>query len=74
MVTEHQVLHLRCPVCQQVSRGAFPAEAPSRAQYEPHVHALAVYLVEEQLVPLGRVQQVLSDHFAVEAGRGTLVA
>ena len=31
--------------------GAFPAEAPSRAQYGPRLRALAVYLVEEQLVP-----------------------
>jgi transposase len=72
-VTEHQAVHVRCPRCQQVSRGAFPAEAPSRAQYGPHVRALAVYLVEEQLVPLGRVQALLSDLFAVEVGRGTLV-
>lgn len=73
-VTEHQALHLRCPACQQVSRSAFPIEAPSRAQYGPHVRALAVYLSEEQLVPLGRVQQLLSDLFAVQVGRGTLVA
>jgi transposase len=74
VVTEHQALHLRCPACQQVSRGRFPAEAPSRAQYGPHVRALAVYLVEEQLVPLGRVQALLSDLFGVQVGRGTLVA
>jgi transposase len=74
VVTEHQALHVRCPACQQVSKGAFPPEVPSRAQYGPHLRALAVYLVEEQLVPLGRVQQLLSDLFAVEVGRGTLVA
>jgi transposase len=74
VVTEHRALHLRCPHCDQVSRGAFPAEASSRAQYGLHVRALAVYLVEEQLVPLGRVQALLSDLFAVQVGRGTLVA
>jgi transposase len=74
VVTEHHALHLRCPACQQISVGTFPAEAPSRAQYGPHVRALAVYLVEEQLVPLGRVQALLSDLFAVQVGRGTLVA
>src|SRR5258706_2877814 len=73
-VTEHQALHLRCPQCQQVSVGAFPPEAPSRAQYGPHVRALSVYLVEEQLVPLGRVQALLFDLFGVQMGRGTLVA
>jgi transposase len=72
-VTEYQALHVRCPQCQQVSVGVFPAEAPSRAQYGPQLRALAVYLVEEQLVPLGRVQQVLADLFGLRLGRGTLV-
>jgi transposase len=72
-VTEHQALRVRCPRCQAVSVGAFPAEAPSRAQYGPQLRALAVYLVEEQLVPLGRVQQLLRDLVGVGLGRGTLV-
>lgn len=74
VLTEHQALQVRCPACQQVSVGRFPGEAPSRAQYGPHVRALAVYLVEEQLVPLGRVQALLADLFGVVVGRGTLVA
>jgi transposase len=73
VVTEHQALRVRCPSCQQVTGAAFPAEAPSRAQYGPHLRALAVYLAQEQLVPLGRVQQVLADLFGVRLGRGTLV-
>jgi transposase len=73
-VSKHQALHVRCPQCQQVSVGAFPAEAPSRAQYGPQLRALAVYLVEEQLVPLGRVQQVLADLFGLRLGRGSLVS
>src|SRR5258707_9940520 len=73
LVTEHQALHVRCPRCQRVSVGAFPAETPSRAQYGPQLRALAVYLVEEQLVPLGRVQQLLRDLVGVQLGRGTLV-
>ena len=73
LVMEHQALHVRCPSCQQVNVGTFPAETPSRAQYGPRLRALAVYLVEEQLVPLGRVQQVLCDLVGVRLGRGTLV-
>src|SRR5258706_7149101 len=73
LVTEHQALHLRCPACQTVNVGTFPTEAPSRAQYGPRLRALAVYLVEEQLVPLGRVQQLLRDLLGVQLGRGTLV-
>jgi transposase len=73
-ITEHQALHLRCPTCAQVSVGAFPAEAPSRAQYGTGVRALAVYLVEQQHLPLGRVQQLLSDLWRMRLGRGTLVS
>ncbi len=72
-ITEHQALRVRCPTCQAVTAGAFPAEAPSRAQYGPRLRALAVYLVEAQFVPLGRVQQLLADLAGVRLGRGTLV-
>jgi transposase len=72
-VSEQQALHVCCPVCAQVSVGAFPAAAPSRAQYGPQLRALAVYLVEEQVLPLGRVQQLLADLFGLRLGRGTLV-
>jgi transposase len=73
VVTEHQALHVRCPSCNQVSVGAFPAEVPSRAQYGPRVRALAVYLVQEQFVPFGRAQQLLADLFGARLARGTLV-
>src|SRR5271166_7063815 len=73
VVTEHQALHVRCPACQTVTSGAFPAQAPSRAQYGPRVRALAVYLVEQQLVPYGRVREVLADLFEASLSLGTLV-
>jgi transposase len=72
-ITEHQALHVHCPTCWAVSVGAFPAEAPSRAQYGPRLRALAVYLVEAQFVPLGRAQQLVADLAGVRLGRGTLV-
>src|SRR5260221_981382 len=74
VVCEHQALHVRCVHCQQVCVGAFPAPVPSRAQYGPQVRALAVYLVEAQFVPFGRVQQLLADLFGMRLARGTLVA
>jgi transposase len=72
-ITEHQALHLRCPRCAHVSVGDFPTEAPSRAQYGAQIRALAVYLVEQQHLPLGRVQQLLSDLWRMRLGRGALV-
>jgi transposase len=74
VVTEHQALRMRCPACQAVSAGTFPAAAPSRAQYGPRLRALAVYLVQAQFVPLGRVQQLLGDLAGLRLGRGTLVS
>jgi transposase len=72
-IREHQALHVRCPRCQQVSAGVFPAAAASRAQYGPRLRALAVYLVEQQLVPYARVRTLLMDFFGAHVSLGTLV-
>ena len=73
-VTEHQALHVRCAACQQVTVAAFPAAAPSRAQYGPRLRALAVYLVDHQLVPYARVQELFRDLLGARLAVGTLVA
>jgi transposase len=73
LVTEHQALHVRCPACHRVTSGAFPTVAPSRAQYGPRLRALAVYLVEQQLVPYGRVRELLADLLGADLSLGTLV-
>src|SRR5260370_20268214 len=72
-ITEHQALHTQCPACQRISVGAFPAQAPSRAQYGPRLRAFAVYLVEQQLVPYARVRLLLADLLGVTLSGGTLV-
>lgn len=72
-VTEHQALHVRCPSCQAVTVARFPAEVPSRVQYGPRLRALAVYMVEQQLVPYGRVRELLSDLLGADLSVGTLV-
>ncbi len=72
-VTEHRALHVRCATCEHVSSGSFPADVSSRAQYGPRVRALSVYLVEQQHVPFGRVQQLLFDLLGLRLARGTLV-
>lgn len=71
-VTEHQALQVRCPTCQHVSDGAFPSEAPSRAQYGSRLRALAVYLVEQQLLPYERACEVLADVCGAALSEGTL--
>lgn len=72
-VTEHQALSVRCPACQQVTGGAFPTEAPSRAQYGPRLRALAVYLVAQQFVPYARARDLLADLTGARLSVGTLV-
>jgi transposase len=74
VVQEHRALHLQCPRCQAVTVGAFPAEAPSRAQYGPRLRAFAVYLVEQQFVPYGRVRELLADLFGASLSLGTRVS
>jgi transposase len=72
VVTEHQALHVRCPACQAVSVGAFPVEAPSRAQYGPRLRAFAVYVLQQQFVPYGRVRELCADLFGAALSLGTL--
>jgi transposase len=72
-VTEHQALHVRCLHCQVVSVGTFPAEAPSRAQYGPRLRAFAVYLLQQQFVPYGRVRELCADLLGASLSLGTLL-
>jgi hypothetical protein len=50
----HRALRVRCPTCAHLSLGSFPTEASSRTQDGPRLRALAVYLVEQQLIPYAR--------------------
>ena len=74
VVREYQALHVRCSACATVCVGVFPLEASSRVQYGPRLRALVVYLVEQQLVPYGRVRELLADLFGAHLSLGTLVA
>jgi transposase len=47
-------------------------EAP--VQYGPNLRALGVYLHAYQLVPLGRVSELLADLYSCQVSEGTLVA
>jgi transposase len=73
VVREHRALHVRCPLCEQVSVGSFPAEAPSRAQYGPRLRALGVYLLEQQLIPYARVRELFTDLVGAPVSVGTLL-
>ncbi len=74
VVREHQVEEVCCPACQQVSRGSFPAGVEAPAQYGPQIRALAVYLHDYQLVPLGRVSELLTDLYACQVSEAAVLS
>lgn len=73
VVREYQVEEVCCPACQQVSRGSFPEGVEAPVQYGPQIRALAVYLHEYQLVPLGRVSELLADLCACEVSEAAVL-
>lgn len=62
-VTEQQAERKCCPVCQQVTLASFPAGIQAPVQYGPVLSAVAVYLVQQQLLPYERACEVLFDLF-----------
>jgi transposase len=72
LVRDQRALHVRCPACAQVRVGPFPAEAPSRAQDGPRLRALAVSLLEQQLIPSARVRERVADVVGAHVSLGTL--
>ncbi|MGH2409113.1 MAG: IS66 family transposase [Chloroflexota bacterium] len=71
-VAEHRAEAKTCPRCQQVTRGAFPAEVTTTVQYGAGIKALAVYLLTYHLVPYERTSRLLGDLFGHAPAKGTL--
>ncbi|MGH2410836.1 MAG: IS66 family transposase [Chloroflexota bacterium] len=71
-VIEHQAATLCCPGCGTETSGAFPLGVTAPVQYGPGVATLAVYLTQEQLVPLARTRAVLAEVFGCPVAEGTL--
>jgi hypothetical protein len=72
-VTEHQILHVRCPACGATTEAPTLAGVSAPQQYGPRVRALAAYLVQQQFVPYARVRELLADAFGAALSVGTLV-
>src|SRR6266566_217529 len=71
-VREYQAEQKQCPQCQQITNAAFPAGVQAPIQYGPNVGATAVYLVEQQLLPLARACEVMRDLLFVQMSEGTV--
>ncbi len=72
LVREHHSEQKQCPQCQQITVAPFPAEVRAPVQYGPRIAAMAVYLVQQQLLPLARTCEVMEDLLAVSMSEGTL--
>jgi transposase len=71
-VVEHQAETRGCPGCGRATTAPFPADVLASVQYGPGVATLAVYLHQEQLLPVERTGRVLGEVFGCELSNGTL--
>ncbi len=73
-VSEHRILHVRCPACGATTEARAPVGVSAPQQYGPRLRALATYLVQQhQFVPYARVREVFADVFGAALSVGTLV-
>ncbi len=71
-VKEHQVAVKQCACCGQRNQAAFPVGVTNRVQYGSKVRSLMVYLMDYQLLPSARVQELLSEVLGCSLSEGTL--
>ncbi len=72
LVREYRAEQKQCPHCQHITSAAFPAGVQAPIQYGPNVGATVVYLVQQQLLPLARASEVMSDLLGVQMSEGTV--
>ncbi len=72
-VTEHRILHVRCPSCGATTEAEAPSGVTAPQQYGPRLRALCAYLVQQQFVPYARVRELVADVFGAALSVGTLV-
>jgi transposase len=72
LVVEHQAQQKYCPHCYQITKAAFPQGVSAPVQYGPAFGALAVYLVQEQLLPYERACETIQDLIGPAMTVGTL--
>jgi transposase len=71
-VVEHQAETKHCPGCGADTTGTFPEGVEAPAQYGPGIMTVAVYLNQQQLLPMERTCEVLGEVFGCPIAEGTL--
>lgn len=74
VVWEHQAHSKYCPHCQHVTSASFPQGVEAPVQYGPALGALAIYLVQQQLLPYARACETIQDLIGPSMTVGTLKA
>ena len=72
-VTEHQSMRSTCESCGCETVGTFPEQVSQTVQYGAGVKGLLVYWNTQQLLPLERSCEVMSDVLGVSLSEGTVV-
>jgi transposase len=72
LVQEHRAEQKQCPRCQHLTLASFPPAVTAPIQYGPRIGAVAVYLSQQQLLPLERSCEVLSDLLGVQMSEATV--
>lgn len=72
IVQEHRAQHKLCPRCQHLTQALFPPSVTAPIQYGPLIGAAAVYLTQQQLLPLQRSCEVLSDLLGAHMSEATV--
>lgn len=71
--TEHQSDEKQCPRCGETTIAPFPEGIEKNIQYGTNIKSFAVYLMQYQLIPLKRTQELLRNMFHIEISQGTLL-
>jgi len=71
-VVEHQVTTQCCPGCATETSGTFPPDVAAPVHYGPAVATLAVYLTQEQVLPLARTSAVRGEVCGGPVRQGTV--
>src|SRR6266702_5252238 len=72
IVREYRAEQKQCPLCQHITAAPFPHEAAAPTPHGTTLAATAVYLTQQQLLPLARACEVLGDLLGVQMSEGTL--
>lgn len=71
-VTEHHADTIECPHCGKLTQAKFPVVVGGPVSYGPQIQALALYLMNAQLIPYKRVTEIFKDCLNLPISQGTL--